>query len=553
MFQFGQNQKSSWWQSGVIYHIYPRSFLDTDQDGIGDLEGIIQKLAYLNDGSDKSLGIDAIWLNPIFPSPMVDFGYDISDYCAIHSDYGQLATFDRLITEAHSHQIKVILDFVPNHTSDQHPWFLASRSNRMNPQRDWYIWRDAGEGKTPPNNWGSAFGGSAWEWDEPTSQYYLHTYLKEQPDLNWRNPEVREAMGNTLRFWLDRGVDGFRMDVVGVIMKDPGFQDNPLNPVISEQLSPEDLYNRQMHLYDQDLDEVHDVIRSFRLIVDQYPDRLSIGEVWYELPRWVKYYGEHGEELDLPFNFRLMNLPWDAETIRQSVDELENVLPAFAWPNYVLNSHDAPRFASKIGQNQARIAAMLLLTLRGTPFLYYGEELGMENGEIHAEQMRDPQGIRLGIEHSRDFSRTPMQWTAEVNAGFSNFQPWLPITSKYQEQNVSSENADPSSMLNLYRRLIRLRKDHPALHSGTYLAIDAGSADCYIYERLHAGQERFIIALNFSSHPCHLYVSSLNGGNLLLSTHLDRTEQITGSELDLRGNEGVIIEAKSTFAPGRMK
>ena len=545
--QYSASDKNvNWWKNGVIYQIYPRSFLDTNGDGIGDLEGVIQKLDYLNDGTDDSLGIDAIWLSPIFPSPMADFGYDVSDYCAIHPLFGDLEVFDRLVAEAHRHHIKVVLDFVPNHSSDLHPWFVASRSSRDNPKRDWYIWRDAKADGSLPNNWGSAFGGPAWEWDEGTGQYYLHSFLKEQPDLNWRNPEVKNAMLAVLRFWLERGVDGFRMDVVGMLLKDPALRDNPTLDVIPDPANPPNLYYRQLHLHDQDLDEVHVIIREIRAILDEYPERCGIGELWYELPRWVKYYGSNRDELQLPFNFRLMKQPWNAQAIKQSVDEMEQVLPEFAWPNYVLSSHDAQRLVSKIGEAQARVAAMLLLTLRGTPILYYGEELGMKNGVISPKQMQDPQGFRLGAEFSRDYGRTPMQWTDGFHAGFSSAEPWLPLTPDYQTKNVQIENSDPISMLHLYRKLIHLRKLHPALYAGSYTPVTVEPMDCFVFERSQAG-ECYLIALNFSEKSIKVNIPGFSNGKLLLSTYLDRAGMTVADDLELRENEGVIIEIEKTL------
>jgi alpha-glucosidase len=405
---------------------------------------------------------------------MADFGYDVSDYCDVHPLFGDLETFDRLVAAAHERGIKVIVDYVPNHTSDQHPWFLESRSSRNNPKRDWYLWVDPKPDGSPPNNWGSVFGGPAWEWDETTGQYYFHHFLKEQPDLNWRNPEVREAMMDVLRFWLDRGVDGFRMDVVGMILKDPLLRDNPPHPNPPAGLHEDDIFARQQNIYNQDLDEVHDIIQEFRSVLDTYGQRCCIGEIWYELPRWVKYYGEEGEGLNLPFNFRLIHLPWNAGAIRASVDELEASLRPGDWPNYVLGNHDVDRLASRVGQAQARVAAMLLLTLRGTPTLYYGDEIGLENGMIPPDRMQDPQGLRFGAERSRDVARTPMQWDGSPNAGFSRVEPWLPISADFQVRNVSNQSEDPGSILNLYRQLLRLRRLIPALHAGVYHPVEAG-------------------------------------------------------------------------------
>ncbi|MGV8026338.1 MAG: alpha-amylase family glycosyl hydrolase [Anaerolineaceae bacterium] len=551
MMQYSANDKNAnWWKNGVIYQIYPRSFLDTNSDGIGDLQGVIQKLDYLNDGTDDSLGIDAIWLSPIFPSPMADFGYDVSDYCGIHPLFGDLAIFDRLIAEAHRRNIKIILDYVPNHTSDRHPWFLESCSSRENPKREWYIWRDAKTDGSLPNNWGSAFGGSAWEWDERTGQYYLHSFLKEQPELNWRNLDVKKAMLDVLRFWLERGVDGFRMDVVGMLLKDAELRDNPILDVIPDPTSPIDLYYQQQHIYDQDLNEVHAIICEIRVVLDEYAERCGIGELWYELPRWVKYYGTQGDELQLPFNFRLMKQPWNAQAIKQSVDEMEQTLPEFAWPNYVLSSHDAQRLVSRVGEGQARVAAMLLLTLRGTPTLYYGEELGMENGVISAAQMQDPQGFRLGAEYSRDYGRTPMQWTDDFYAGFSSVEPWLPLSKNFQNKNVQVEANDPTSMLALYRNLIHLRKQSPILQSGSYLPVEVEAPDCFVFERRQAG-EHYLVALNISEKATRVHLPDFSKGKILLSTYLDGSNHDVTDDLELRENEGVIIKMETNMAqPG---
>jgi alpha-glucosidase len=339
-----------WWQRGVVYQIYPRSFMDSNGDGIGDLPGIIQKLDYLNDGSQNSLGIDAIWLSPFQRSPMADFGYDVADYC----------DFDRLVEETHRRGMKIIIDYVPNHTPDQHAWFVESRSSRDNPKRDWYIWRDPKPDGSPPNNWGSFFGGPAWTLDPTTGQYYLHQFVKEQPELNWHNSEVRQAMLDVLRFWLDRGVDGFRMDVIGLLIKDTELRDNPPNPNARPDLPENDLHGRQLHVYTEDQDGVHDIIKDIRALLDSYPDKCAIGELWGPMERWVRYYGKNRNELHLPFNFRLMWLPWSAQAMRASVDEMEAALPPFAWPNYVLGNHDQARMATRFGgEDQAPLAAMM--------------------------------------------------------------------------------------------------------------------------------------------------------------------------------------------------
>jgi alpha-glucosidase len=540
---------AQWWQTAVIYQIYPRSFKDTSGNGIGDLEGIISKLDYLNGGSNSemrdgvptSLGIDAIWLSPFFSSPMADFGYDVANYVDIDPLFGNLPIFDLLVSEIHKRGMKIIIDYVPNHSSDRHEWFRESRSSLDNPKRNWYIWRDPKPNGALPNNWGSAFGGPAWTLDEGTGQYYLHQFLQEQPELNWREPAVREAMFDVLRFWLDRGVDGFRMDVVGMLIKDSELRDNPTDPSADPDLPVDDIYNRQIHTYNQDQDEVHEIIREFRVLFDQYENRCAIGEVWYRLPRWIKYYGEDGNGLHLPFNFRLMDLPWDADEFRRSVEEMEGALPSFAWPNYVLGSHDAPRLASRIGARQARAAAMLLLTLRGTPTLYYGDELGMTDGIIPPESIQDPQGRRLGEARNRDRGRTPMQWDSSPQAGFSSVEPWLPTAANKNTINAATQSEDPSSMLSLYRRLIAYRRRSPALLVGSYRTMNIRQEGCYAYLREHPDGS-CLIALNFKDQALSLTVPGIENGELALSTHLDRQGPLSLSKLTLRSHEGLIIE-----------
>jgi len=409
------NQDQLWWQTGVIYQIYPRSFRDSNDDGIGDLPGIIQRLDYLS----ETLGVDAIWLSPFYPSPMADFGYDVSDYCNVDPMFGTLADFDRLVAEAHQRHLQVIIDFVPNHTSDQHPWFAESRSSRQSAKRDWYVWRDAKPDGGLPNNWPSHFGGPAWEWDAATQQYYLHSFLKEQPDLNWRNPETKAAMFDAVRFWLERGVDGFRLYVAHYFMKDPDLRDNPPAPQPStasyKQINE---YDKFLHINDKGHPDAHQVFREFRALLDSYEamrPRYSVGEIHiFDWREWVKYYGQL-DELHMPFNFALLWAKWEAQSVRQVVDSLEAVLPPGAWPNYVLGNHDEPRLASRYGREQARVAALLLLTLRGTPTLYQGDELGMVNADIPADQQQDPYGLRVpGM--GRDGCRTPMQWSDAPNA-----------------------------------------------------------------------------------------------------------------------------------------
>ncbi len=531
---------SSWWQTGVIYQVYPRSFKDSNGDGVGDLQGVIDQLDYLNDGTSDSLGIDAIWISPFYPSPMADFGYDIADYTDVDPLFGDLATFDRLLYEAHRRGIRVILDFVPNHTSDEHPWFVESRASRDNAKRDWYIWKDARPDGSRPNNWASMFGGQAWTWDEHTGQYYLHLFHKKQPDLNWRNPEVKAAMLDVLRFWLERGVDGFRVDVIGFMIKDAQFRDNPVH-LNATMNFPNALWNNQEHLYDIDQPEVHDIIHDFRLLMDSYGDRVLIGEVWAE-PRskWAQYYGAQLDGLHLPFNFELLHLPWNAKAFRVSVDNLEAALPPGAWPNYVLGSHDMPRLATRYGAQAVRVAAMLLLTLRGTPTIYMGEEIGMQNVDIPIERMQDPQGVNISPDKSRDPCRTPFQWNDAPYAGFSTKDPWLPVAVDYLENNVEIQQRDPQSLLTLYRCLLHLRQSSLALGRGRYSPVNDAPPDCFVYLREYE-QERYLIALNFGAETREVGLQGASG-HLVISTELDRAEGLPVSTLTLRPHEGNIVK-----------
>ncbi|MBX9711334.1 MAG: DUF3459 domain-containing protein [Xanthobacteraceae bacterium] len=521
-----------WWQSGVLYQVYPRSFQDTDGDGVGDLRGIAARLSYLRD-----LGVDALWLSPVFPSPMADFGYDISDYTGIDPLFGTLSDFDALAAAAHAHGLKVILDLVPNHTSDRHPWFVESRSSRNNPKRDWYIWRDPHDGGAP-NNWLSEFGGRAWEFDAHTGQYYYHAFLRSQPDLNWRNPAVREAMHEVMRFWLRRGVDGFRVDVMWHLIKDDLFRDDPSNPDAAPGQSP---YQRLLHVYSTDRPEVHDVVAGMRRVMDEFNERVLIGEIYLPPEKLVAYYGRHLEGAQLPFNFALISTPWAASVVSNLIAQYEAALPPGAWPNWVLGNHDRQRLASRIGEAQARAAAMLLLTLRGTPTLYYGDEIGMLQGRIAPDQVRDPWGINQpGTGVGRDGCRTPMQWDSSPYAGFTTGTPWLPLATDAAVRNVAVEREDSMSMLNLYRALIELRRVRSELAVGSYSWV-ALSGDILVYQREHQGR-RLLVVLNFGSTPVPLPAAVGPNGRILLSTFMDRGQQPVDAEFVLRGAEGIVIE-----------
>jgi alpha-glucosidase len=533
------NTSGSWWRDGIFYQIYPRSFQDSDGDGVGDLTGILHRLPYL-----LTLGVDAIWLSPIFVSPMADFGYDIADYTAIDPLFGTMEDFDALVKAAHDSGLKIILDFVPNHTSDQHPWFLEARRSRDNSRRDWYIWRDGKpDGGGPPNNWLSEFGGSAWAYDEATGQYYYHAFLAQQPDLNWRNPAVRAAIYDVMRFWLRKGVDGFRVDVLWHLVKDAEFRDNPPNPGYIEGRPPNE---RVLTRYSADQPEVHDVVAEMRQVLDAFGDRVLIGEIYLPYERLMAYYGKDLSGAHLPFNFALLSAPWHARDIETIIADYEKALPEGAWPNWVLGNHDRPRVASRVGPAQARVAAMLLLTLRGTPTLYYGDEIGMQQVPIAPDQVRDPFEKNVpGIGVGRDGCRTPMQWNANANAGFSAAAPWLPVAADFTHENVVNLTADRRSILNLYRALIALRKQHAVLIGGSYRAV-AAQGDLLLYRREGNG-EVLTVALNLGDDPVALSTEGRGlDGAILLSTELDRTGERIHGTLDLRGNEGVVIGSSST-------
>lgn len=539
-----QHQQASWWQQGVIYQIYPRSFKDNSGDGIGDLPGIIAKIDYLT-----WLGVDAIWLSPIYPSPMVDFGYDVSDFTGIDPIFGDLATFDTLVAQAHHSGLKVIMDYVPNHTSDQHPWFLASRSSRQNPKRDWYVWVEPKPDGSPPNNWLGSWGGSAWEWDATTQQYYLHSYHKAMPDLNWRNPAVKDAMFDVVRFWFDRGVDGLRIDSAQRIMKDPHLRDNPPNPtpeVTAYKLLGD--YDSQLHLYNKGHADNHAVYRELRQLLDSYSlqsPRAAFGEMHiFDWQEWASYYGQQLDELHMPLNFGLVYVPWKASAVRQHVDAIEAALRPGAWPNYVLDNHDEPRITSRIGAEQARVALMMLLTLRGTPTLYNGDEIGMHNVEIPPQFVHDPWEKSLpGMGLGRDPERSPMQWDSSPNAGFCppTVKPWLPIADDYQQVNVAAQREDRHSMLALTRALLQLRRTTPALSLGSYTPIAEVPEECFVYVR-QSGEQRRLIALNFSGSEQQIYLPAMDSGFVRISTHLDREESVGLASLRLRSNEGCVIE-----------
>jgi len=521
-----------WWKHGVIYQIYPRSFMDSNGDGVGDLEGIRARLDHL-----EWLGVDAIWLSPIFPSPMADFGYDVADYCDVDPLFGTLAGLDRLLAEAHGRGIRVILDWVPNHTSDQHAWFVESRGSRTGPKRDWYVWRDPAPDGGPPNNWQSIFGGPAWQLDALTGQYYLHSFLVEQPDLDWRNPEVVSAMHGVLRFWLDRGVDGFRIDVIHRIAKDPLLRDNPPSG------RPGPGYGGQLHVHDENHADVHAFLRGVRALLDEYPERMTVGEVYIMDPMQVATYYGRGDELHLAFNFSFLRSPWDADSFAREIATFDALVPVDGWPDVVLSNHDVPRHATRYddpvhGDARAREAALLLLTLRGTPFLYYGEEIGMRNVGIAPERMRDPLALTLHPSLSRDPERTPMQWTAGPGAGFTTGAPWLPIAADAARRNVDAQRADRGSIAWLYKNLLALRRATPALERGTFRALDAPKG-VLAWER-HHGASRALVALNFTESACKPGLPDARVSDGVRTTHGVPIPE-TASALELGPSEAAVL------------
>ena len=525
----------SWWKRGTIYQIYPRSFQDSDGDGVGDLNGIERRLDHLVD-----LGIDAIWLSPVFPSPMADFGYDVADYRDIDPLFGSLADFDRLLGKMHARGLKLLLDFVPNHSSDRHPWFMDSRSARTSAKRDWYIWRDPAPGGGPPNNWVSDFGGSSWTLDEATGQYYLHAFLKEQPDLNWRNPELRTAMVDVLRFWLDRGVDGFRIDVLWHMVKAPGLPDNPPNPAYHPAMGE---MHSVLQRHSTDQPEVHEIAAQFRALADDYGERVLVGEICLPVERLMDYYGRDAPEVHLPFNFQLLDAPWNARALATLIVVYEAALPAGAWPNWVIGSHDAPRIAARLGEAQARVAAMLLLTLRGTPTLYQGDEIGIGEVHIPIDRIRDPRQLREpGLGFGRDRSRTPIPWDGSAHAGFSSAEPWLPLGEDWRTRNIAAQAADPGSMLRLYRALLALRRGSLALEIGTFALVES-APDVLAYER-REGSERLLIALNLGDRTERLSVPpGMIVTDVLLST---LAGPFVASEGRLRPHEGRVMRLTTT-------
>jgi len=529
-----------WWQRGIIYQIYPRSFQDASGDGVGDLRGITARLPYV-----ASLGVEAVWLSPIFTSPMRDFGYDVADYVDIDPLFGTLEDFDAFAAEAHRLGLKVMLDYVPNHTSSDHAWFQQALTGRESEKRDWYVWRDPAPGGGVPNNWKSFFGGSAWTLDEPSGQYYLHQFLPSQPDLNWRNPEVRAAMADVLRFWMQRGVDGFRVDVIWLLAEDERFLDEPENP---EWQPGQPEHNRLKHIYTQDQPETHGYIRELRQVLDEFStpehDRMMVGEIYLPVERLLPYAGTPDAAMvHLPFNFHLILMAWDAGRIRAFADMYDAACRlAHTWPNWVLGNHDQHRFKTRVGAHQYRVAQTLLLTLRGTPTVYYGDEIGMENVPVPLEKMVDPAGLQQPDvpSASRDPERTPMQWDSTENAGFApaGATPWLPLADDFARVNVQMQEEDPASDLNYFRALTALRREHPALVGGDYHSLDSGHPDVFAFGRTLKG-EHLAVLLNFGGETREL--GEVAGGETLLSSHNDQP----AADAPLRPHEARVVRLSS--------
>ncbi len=507
--------------------------MDSNGDGIGDLAGITSKLDYLA----GVLGVDALWISPFYTSPMADFGYDVADYVDVDPIFGALADFSVLVERAHGLGLKVVIDWVPNHSSSKHAWFVESRSSRRNPRRDWYVWKDPAPGGGEPNNWVSVFGGPAWTYDDRTGQYYLHSFLAEQPDLNWRNPAVKEAMLGTLRFWLELGVDGFRLDACHFAMKDPDYRSNPVLEHPEPGYKDMGDYDRFVHLHDRGHPDIHMLFREVRAVLDEYSaerSRFSVGEIHLEGEEWAAYYGDN-DELHMPYFFGMLHGDWTAAWARRTVGSLEAVLPPGAWPNYVLGNHDEVRIATRYGDRRARMATLMLLTLRGTPTLYYGDELGMVQADIPPEEQQDPWGRRQpGL--GRDGCRTPLQWTADPYGGFSTVRPWLATVDPDADRNVEAQLADPDSMLHLTRRLLEVRKGSEALRIGDYQALEGLPETVFAYRRRAADGETVCVYLNFGGEPVRVPAA----GEVLAATRRDMAGPVGGFLL-LDGLDGAVL------------
>jgi|WetSurMetagenome_2_1015567.scaffolds.fasta_scaffold91367_1 alpha-glucosidase len=525
-----------WWKHGVIYHIYPRSFSDSNGDGIGDIRGIISKLDYLS-----NLGIDGIWLSPVYPSPMVDFGYDIANYQQIDPVFGTLTDFRELLDAAHSKRIRVIMDLVMNHTSEKHPWFTESRSSRDNPKRDWYIWKKGKRGNTP-NNWKTVFGGSVWEYDHKTQEYYLHTFFKEQADLNWHNEDLKRTFFNGIKFWLDMGVDGFRVDVINLISKDTHFRDNPI---------PFGIPLLQKLRYNSNMPESYNIARELRSLLDDYSERMCVAEV-YSVPPGdsavaASYLDKGHNAMNMAFDFSLMLRGWSARKYFHSIRKWYSLIPESGWACNVLSNHDLHRNFDRFWYRRnkiekARVSAMLLLTLKGTPFLYYGDEIGMRNARLKRKEILDPLGkLFWPFFKGRDKGRSPMQWTHEEHGGFSDCKPWLPVNDDYPELNVRSQERDKGSLFNFYRTLIALRKRYKALSKGEWSPLIRGKNGILVYLR-EFELEKLMVILNFSSRRKKVELPGNSTGKIVFSTHRVQEDEFFSEMMIAEPFEATLIE-----------
>ncbi|MBF1024697.1 MAG: DUF3459 domain-containing protein [Candidatus Nanogingivalaceae bacterium] len=540
-----------WCDVNAFYQIYPRSFMDSNGDGIGDLRGVIDKLDYIKSG-DKSLGIDSIWFSPFYPSPQADMGYDVADYCDIDPIYGSLDDFKELIKKAHQRDIKVMIDFVPNHTSEQHPWFIESQSSRDNSKSDFYTWRDARADGSPPNNWLSIFGGSAWQWHEGRQQYYLHTFLKEQPDLNWDNPVVRAEMQKVLRFWLDLGVDGFRADAVRWISKDPELRDDPIAKHYKGKKPPtQTQFDDLQHKYSRFWKNLFPYLRELTDVVASYPNRIMVFEDYPDenystSEQYLGFYGVN-PKVSMPFNFEGLHAKFNAESISTIVNEFQGMInPDVHTPVYCFSNHDQSRIVTRFGgEEQARLIALMQLTLPGLPVVYYGDEIGMSNAPIRFDQIQDKSVFSHNNDESigRDPERTPMQWTPDENdnAGFSTAKPWLPVNTACKNVNVELEQQEPDSFLALYRRLLTLRSRYQILRTGEYEPLSGTDKDIFAYARWTPGKQRVLVAMNFSKETRR--VKLLHADSILCTTHpVDYPDVDEDDFVTLRPYEGVLVE-----------
>lgn len=530
----GKAPPSAFLPGMVVYQIYPRSFKDTNGDGVGDLQGIVQGLDYI-----RGLGVDAIWICPFYPSPMVDFGYDVKDYVNVDPMFGTLADFDQLVAEAHKRGIRVVVDLVPNHTSDQHPWFLEAKKDKANPKRNWYVWHDGKSDSTPPNNWLSVFGGSAWEYEPETGQYYLHSFAKQQPDLNWDNPEVRQAMQEVMRFWLSRGVDGFRMDAVDYLAKDKALRDDPNNPAFQPGVDMP--YDSLLHVYSKRQYRLFKYLQELAAILLETPGKFMFLEARPHAQPDIAWYQQYYEEVDprvaAPFNLQAIHKVWQISDFRTSINDYQAILRPGDTPVYVLGNHDSSRVATRLGLRAALAAVVMQMTLPGVAVVYYGEELGMRDRFIDPKQTLDVQGKGSNVAFNRDPARSPMQWSADLNAGFSTAAPWLPVNDDYQQVNVAAEQQDPTSFLAVYRWLVAFRHSSEAIKHGNYTSLELHSPQLLGFMRT-AGNERLATVINFSAQD----VAPLEvKGAIIFSTH-----GLQADPLQLQPLEARIIRLEET-------